>query len=268
MIGDEVFHVAVMPPSDLPSNLVSQIAQIVNQPEYQIRFQLAGHLPRMIGHFKEGTAANTAARSLLALNLAAFVISESELRRTISPELSAHSIKIDGEESIFTNRNGKFKNLSNSNVFLILTGRRSTVVEEETVAKSTMKVNVTATLLTGGIPVMKRVVSKAQESKKITEQFVRLYTKESDVPAVELCQFDLDYSFLGDKKGPTATGNINASIDVLRQAFPKAFFDNSLLTGFVTDSKSISGTDLGEQNCFLLVRYYKAMANDSPGEAI
>jgi hypothetical protein len=124
-----------------------------------------------------------------------------------------------------------------------------------------MKVNLPATLLTGGIPVMKRVTSRTEEPRKVTEQFIRLYRRASDIPAVEIRQFDFDYSFLGDKMGLTATVNIAATVTALKQFFTGADFDDALLSGFVSEPRSISGIDLGEQNCLLLARYYRALAN-------
>ena len=221
---------------------------------------LAGRLPKFIAHFRDESAANIAVTSLKEMNLVAFLIAESELRQLVSPGIIAHSIKIEGELAIFTNRDGKTKPLSKHDVFLILTGRKTSVTGGEAVTTTTMKVNLPATLLTGGIPVMKKVVSKTEEAQKTTQQFIRLYLRESDAPVVEMRQFDFDYSFLGEKKGPTATGNIAAATDILRKYFDRAYFDNSLLSGFVTDAKSISGIDLGEKNCLLLVCYYKALA--------
>ncbi|PPD57484.1 hypothetical protein [Dehalogenimonas etheniformans] len=267
MIGDEVFHVAAMPPAELSSELITRIANAVAQPDYQIRFQFAGRLPRMIGHFRNEDAAIAATRSLSALGLTAFVVSESELRQPVSPKLVAHSASSENDRTSFSSRNGNTESLTGSDVFMILAARRTSVVEEGTSEKTMMKVNVPATLLSGGIPLMKRIVSKGREAQTITEQFIRLYGEKSIAPAIEICQFDFDYSFLGGRMGPTAAGNFSTLVDVLRKSFPKAYFNDSMLTGFAAGSDGDSRIDIVEQNCLLLVRYYQAMAKNHVREA-
>jgi hypothetical protein len=258
MTGIDILHVAIMPPITVSSGLIEQVSAAVSQPNYQIRMLLAGSIPKLIGHFRDKLLADEAIRALNNLKLTAFVVSESELRSPVSPEFIANSVKIEGSTAIFANREGKSKTVDDDNGFLILVGRRTRTVGDEAVETTTMKVNLPATLLTGGIPVMKRVSSKTREPNKITEQFIRIYERASDIPKVEVRQFDFDYSFLGEKMGPAATGNIAQAAMVLRQIFSRAYFDDRLASGFVSESKSISGIDLMEQNCLLLVRYYRS----------
>ncbi|APV44868.1 hypothetical protein Dform_01546 [Dehalogenimonas formicexedens] len=267
MGGEEIFHVAAMPPAEMTPDLVSKIAAAVKQPDYQIRFQLAGGLPRMIGHFKELNEARQAAQSLTVLKVAAFTIAESELRRGVSPEITPFSIDLDDDQTIFTSHDGKNLTLNGADVFLILAGRRTGNFVEDTVAKSTMKVNVAATMLTGGIPVMKRVTTKTNEPLGIVEQFVRMYGRESDAPMVEICQFDFDYSFLGEKMELTTTCNFDTLVDFLKRRFQKAYFNGTMLAGFVPGSGGGPAIDVAEQSCLLLARYYRTMAEDQPGEA-
>ena len=203
--------------------------------------------------------ANVAVHLLEELKLVAFVVTESELRRPVSPGLIARSIKIESDRVVFMSRDGRIESLDDHDVSLILTGRRTRLVGEVPIETSKMKVNVAATLLTGGVPIMKRVASKTQEPQKMTEQFIRLYRKESDIPAVEIRQFDFDYSFLGEKMSLTATGNIASTVLVLRQAFSSAHFNEAMVSGFVAEPHKLSGIDPVEQNCLLLARYYRAL---------
>jgi hypothetical protein len=261
MTNIDVLHVAIMPPVTVTPGLIEQVSAVVSQPNYQIRMLLAGSMPKFIGHFRDKLLADEAVRAISGLKLTAFVVSESELRSPVCPEFIATSIKNEGNTAIFANREGKSKTVNVDNGFLILVGRRTRTVGDEAVETTTMKVNLPATLLTGGIPVMKRVSSKTREPNKITEQFIRIYERASDIPKVEVRQFDFDYSFLGERMGPTATGNIAESAVMLRQIFSRAYFDDRLASGFVSESKSISGIDLMEQNCLLLVRYYRSLPN-------
>ena len=259
MNESDVFHVAVMPPDQVNPELISRVGEIVSQPEYQIRLLLAGRRPRIIGHFRDEAASAAAVQKLKDIGLKVFGVRESELRRTVIPRLIARSVKIEGDSAIFTNRDGKTEMMKAAEVFLIITGRRIRMVGEAAVETSKMKVNLPATLLSGGIPIMKRVTSKNEEPRKVTEQFIRLYRLNSDDPAVEITQFDFDYSFLAGGMGPTATGNIAATAAAMRQWSDRAYFNDSLLSGFVAESRSISGIDLGEKGCLLLVRYYRSL---------
>jgi len=263
MTDNEIYHIAVMPSTETSAGLLSQVAAIVAQPDYQIRLQLAGKVPKIVGHFREKSAAERAVLSLDELGLVAFAVTESELRRPVSPEIIPRSIKFEGDSATFASQDGKTVILNAGDIFLIVTGRRTTAIEEAAVEKSTMKVNVPATLLTGGIPVMKRVTLKRPESEKTTQQFVRLYRKTSDFPAIEARQFALDYSFLGDKMDPTATCNIAETVAELRRFFMGAYFNDSLVNGFVAETNRITGINIGEQSCLLLVRYYQTMANEA-----
>jgi hypothetical protein len=263
MTEDEIYHIAVMPPTETTPDVINRVAEVVSQPDYQLRMMLAGRLPKIIGHYRDASMANVAVHSLEELKLVVFVVTESELRRPVSPGLIARSIKIESDRAVFTSRDGRIELLNNHDASLILTGRRTRLVGEVPIETSKMKVNVPGTLLTGGVPIMKRVASKTQEPQKMTEQFIRLYRKESDIPVVEIRQFDFDYSFLGEKMSLTATGNIASTVLVLRQVFNSAHLDDSMVSGFVAEPHKLSGIDPVEQNCLLLARYYRVLANSN-----
>jgi hypothetical protein len=262
MNNNDVCHVAAMPPQDVTPALISKAADILSQPLYQIRMLLAGRLPKILGRFRDEPTAAAAIGRLRKLGMTAFVVTESELRNPVYPDITARSLKIEDNQTVFISRDGSNEALNNTGVFLLLTGRRTSVIESATIPTSTMKVNLPATLLTGGIPVMKRVISETKEGRKSTEQFIRLYRKGSDVPAVEIRQFDFDYSFLRNRMDPTATCNIVETVTELRRFFAGAYFNDSLLNGFVAEPNSITGINIGEQSCLLLVRYYRTLAND------
>lgn len=252
---------AVMPPPGTSAALIIGVASLLSQPDYQVRMILAGRLPKIISHYLDEPAAAATIRSLNELGLVAFVVSETDLRQPVAPALIAHTMKIEGDQAEFSGRDGRTKIMNQTDTFLLLTGRRTRKTQEPVAETTKMKLNVPATLLTGGLPIMKRVKAAGAEPVRVTEQFIRLYDHASDLPAVEIRQIDLDYSFLGNKMGPTATGNIIVTVTALRQLFSKANFNDSLLSGFVTEAHSISGIDLVEQNCLLIVRYYQALAN-------
>jgi hypothetical protein len=91
-----------------------------------------------------------------------------------------------------------------------------------------LKLNLPATLATGGIPVFRRVKEDNEQTTVQMERFIRMYGQNSLEPIVEISQFGFDYSFLGEKITVSSFMNINTAADELRNMFLKAIFDDSL----------------------------------------
>ncbi|MEN8614287.1 hypothetical protein ABFB09_03240 [Dehalogenimonas sp. THU2] len=260
----EMIHLAVMPPVETPAPLIRSVSEIVAQPDYQVRLLLAGRLPRIIAHYPDEPPAVVALKALANLGLTVFTIADAELRQPVSPELFAHSVRIEGNQATFTSHDGRTMTLKDSDVLLLLTGRRAGIPWEEPAAQTRVKLNLPATLATVGIPIMKRVaVEQKNAPEETVQQFIRLYDFRSDIPAVEIRQSDFDYSFLGSRMGLSAAANIGVAVTVLRECFNGSYFDDALLSGFQHQSRSISGIDKVEENCLLLARYYRTLANQS-----
>ena len=82
-------------------------------------------------------------------------------------------------------------------------------------------------------------------------------------PAIEILQYDFDYSFLGQKMTYSSLTNLSATAGELRDAFPGAAFDDRLLKSFTAGMPSVSPEDGIEVNCRLIYLYYQAVS--SPG---
>ena len=121
--------------------------------------------------------------------------------------------------------------------FLILTGTMETHEDRE-VARTRMKLNLPATLLIGGIPVLRRVTEKATETSIQAERFVRVYDKKSSDSNVEIRQYDFDYSCLGPKIAPSSLANFSTLVARIRDAFQQAVFYDRLTGNFGIDLPS------------------------------
>jgi hypothetical protein len=259
-----MFHVVVMPTANPDIDLIRQIALNTSQPLYQVRMLFAGPLPKIIAHPKEEALATAMAGSLRLLGLQAFSISDGDLKKPPQTRFLANKTEIAGDSVKFISRTGETQVFSPTDVFLLLAGRRTTPAQHtETITR--IGLNLPATLLTGGLPIMKRSTSGGPKQENAVEGFIRLYGSQSDDPLVEVRQHDCDYSSLGSEMACTTKTNFAVLLESLRRFFSHAFFDQNLLNGFPLASRTSSGADPVEENCRLLFRYYLATGTATSG---
>ena len=108
---------------------------------------------------------------------------------------------------------------------------------------------------------MKKVKQKTTTRSVQTESFIRLYCRASPQPAVQIPQHDFDYSFLGPEMVPSAAANINIAIRKIREAFPQAIFDDSLIEPFGANMPATMMQETIEDNCKLIYWYHRAVSN-------
>lgn len=250
----EVFHVAAMPPSKPDEKLIRQIAAISSQPDYQIRMAFAGPLPKIIAHFQTNEMATAAVKALGYAEVTAFPITETEIRKPGAIRFTAHALQIEERHIEFRNRDGQSLSLKGSDIFLIVAGNQ--LGEGRITENTKMKLNLPATLLTGGVQMIKRVTVTGRRQEGEVEQFVRLYDSLSDVPVIEIRQHDFDYSFLGTRMVGTTAGNLQSTQGVLKEFFTGAFFNSTIGQLFSSSPKETTKPDPVEITCRLLYRYY------------
>jgi len=247
MAEHEVVHIAVAPPAKLDEKLVSSVAAVINKSLAYTRLLLAGELPRIIAHADSPPAAEAIIKSLGELGLTALACRDSELRQ-LPPTFQARTLEFKGNEVLFRDSAGGEKRMEAGDVLLILTGRVESSDDMET-TRSRIKFSWGGTLLTGGIPVWRRVKQTTTGKSSQTEDFARLYERESAEPGVELWQHDLNYSFLGAERAASSTANFTTVVRRLREAFPEAIFDNRLSKPLALTSSSWQDVEL---NCRLI----------------
>lgn len=188
------------------------------------------------------------------------MVADSELRKPSSSTLEVHSLRPTDGTVIFSGKAGEQRMIKATEVFLILTGTKENTTEEE-VTRSEMKFSLPGTMLTGGIPVWRRVKKKTLHGSVQVEHFVRLYDRVSLEPIVEISQHGFDYSFLGTKTVVSSFVNLNATVAELRKVFPQAAFDNRLQEHFSVDMAFAELGDEIEVNCKLIYLYYRAVSD-------
>ena len=262
MAEQEVVHVAIAPPTKFEQGLVKQVAAIVAKNLYETQLRLTGKIPRIIANYGNMQMAESTARSLRELGLVVIVCTDSELRQP-SQIYRARTMKFEEQAALFLDRDGQARRVDVGQIFLILSGRMQTETQTE-VTKTRRKLNVTATLLMGGIPISKKVKEKTTSKSYQTESFVRLYGKMSPDIAVEILQQNFDYSFLGAEMTSSSVTNFSAAIRKIREAFPQAIFDDRLVEPFGADVHSAVSQDNIDMNCKLIYWYHKAVGKLGP----
>jgi hypothetical protein len=257
----EVVHVAVGPSTVLDEELVKKVSEIIGKNPYEARLRLMGKIPKIIANYDAMQQAESTAQSLRELGLVVIVFSDSEMRKP-RQIFKARNLKFEEQAITFCDRSGQTRRMEAREAFLILSARMQAYTDTD-VIKTTRKINVTATLLTGGIPIMKKVEKKTTARSFQTESFLRLYDRTSPELAVEIPQHDFDYSFLGAEMVSSATANFSIAIRKIREAFPQAIFDDSLIEPFGANMPATMAQDNIEVNCKLIYWYHQAVSNAS-----
>ncbi|HVP89688.1 MAG TPA: hypothetical protein VMS75_00585 [Terriglobales bacterium] len=250
-------YIAIAPSKALDEALLKRAASLVNKEISDMRLLLAGEIPRIVAAYPGAEMADSIAQSLRDAGLMALVCSDSELRdRSVS--FVAHRIRRGEGGVIFCDRQGGELGLEAGDAFLIIRGRMPAAVQEKT-STTRMKLNVPATLLTGGIPVMRRVTQKTAKESFQAEDFVRVFDRRSSAPRVEMRQNHVDYAFLGSELTPSAPANFDVLVTKLRERFPLAIFDERLVRRFGADVPAAGPGEAVEVNCRLIYLCHLAM---------
>jgi hypothetical protein len=272
MADYEVVHVAVAAPTALDEGLVKKVSEIIGKNLYETRLRLTGKIPKIIANHNTLQHAELTAQSLRRLGLVVIVFTDSELRRAWQV-FKARNLKFEEQAVIFCDRSGQEKRLEANGAFLILTGKVEAYTEKEE-TKIVKKLNVPLTLLSGGIPISKKVKEKTVSKSFQKESFLRLYNRTSPEPAIEIKQHDFDYSFLGSEMVSSAAANFGVAVRKIREAFPGAVFEDRLIDPLGANVPATVEQDNIESNCKLIYWYHQALSNigtslqliiDSPG---
>lgn len=246
----DLIYVAVVPPKMVSGDLLRKVASLVGKEISDTRLLLAGEIPRIVASHPNADAAALIARGLGDAGLVAFVCKDSELR-TRSAGFAAHSARSGEREVIFRDRCDGEVRVEAGEAFLIINGRIKSTAPEKT-SSTKMKLNVPATVLAGGIPIMRRVTKKASKESFQAEDFVRLYDRRSSDPRVEMFQNHTNYAFLGPELAPSAPANFKIVVAKLREWFPLAIFDERLTRSFKADLPAAGPGEALEINCKLI----------------
>ncbi len=265
MAGYEIVDVAVAPQDVLEANLTKKVAAIISKDPYEMRLLLAGEIPRIIAHYHSMQTAESIAQSLRDLGLVVIVCKDSELRKP-SQSFMAHTLELRDEEVLFWDRGGQVRRIDSRDAFLIIKGKIRTYIETK-LTKNRMKFSLAGTLLSGGIPIWRKVKEETKEVSRKADSFLRLYERKSAEPSVQMFQYDMDYSFLGTKMASSPLINFNTLVTQLREVFPQTIFDDRLAKRFGADVSSAKISADLEVNCKLIYLYHLNTISPNPSQA-
>ena len=249
-------YVAVAPPKTLGADLLNKVASLLGKEILDTRLLLAGQIPRIVISSPNIETAGSIAQDLGIAGLVAFVCRDSELRNR-SASFAAHTMRRGEKEVIFWDRRGREVRVGADDTFLIIRGRMPSITQEKT-STTKMKLNVPATVLTGGIPIMRRVTKKTAKESYQNEDFVRIFDRRSADPRVEILQNHVDYTFLGPDLTPSTPANFTIVVKKLREWFPLAILDERLTRRYMADVPVAGPADALEINCKLV--YFSRLA--------
>jgi hypothetical protein len=254
MPEEALTYVAICPVTGLKQDSIFRIADLLHKDPNYTRFMLLAEVPRLAAHFSTKVEAEALAFALKAEGLKTFNCSESELRQACTP-FPGHSLNETEGHVVFTSRARKNLSLDPANIRLILKGIKNTRTQHDETQVS-RKLNITATALTGGIPLFKNIKKVTTVSETASELFVRLYDDKDSQPLVEILQRSFDYSFLGTKLTPSSLANLNTAALEMKRLFPQAVLDERLTRPVVAETALTSGWDMHEVNCRLVYMSY------------
>jgi hypothetical protein len=257
MSQSNIVHVAVVPPKSLDADVAKMVASLVNKEIFDTRLLLAGEIPRIIAHDTDIDRANSIARNIRDAGLVAFVCGDSELRNH-SAGFVAHTVKPGEGEVLFRDKVGRESKVETGDIFLILKGRMRSHRREE-ISTTKIKINVPATVLMGGFPIMRRVTKKTGREALQLDDFVKIYDRRSPHPRIEMSQNHIDYAFLGPRLTSSVPANFPIVVAKLREWFPQAIFDERLTKPFKTDLPTASPREALEITCKLIYLCHLAM---------
>lgn len=255
---NEVVHLAVAPPATLDEELVKKVAAVVGKNTYEARLRLVGKIPKTLSNYGTIQQAELTAKGLKELGLVVILFTESDLRKPWQI-FKARNLKVEEQAITFCDKSGQASRMEAREAFLILSARMQAYMDTD-VVKTKRKLNVPVTLLTS-IPITKKVKEKKTIRSFKTESFVRVYGRSSPEPAVQILQYDFDYSFLGTEMVASAAANFSMAIRKIREAFPQAIFDDSLIQPFEAGAPADMAQDTIEDNCKLIYWHHQAMSH-------
>jgi hypothetical protein len=258
MDNNEIIHVAIAPPVMVESNLIKAVAAIIDKDLYTTQSLLAGKMPRIIAHYQAVQTAESVAERLRDLGFSVILCKDSELRQTSPSIFKARSLRFGQGEIEFKDKRGTDRIIKTEDVFLIIKGIAQIQSEIE-VIKTRKELNLTATLLSGGIPIRRKVEEKTKETSIRPEYFMRLYLRKTPETYVEIAQYDFDYSCLEANISANTLANFNTLSAKIKEYFPRSVFDDGLTESSrlsVSPTMSLKNKDI---QCKLIYLFHAAV---------
>jgi hypothetical protein len=205
--------------------LVQALAGALGIVAFEARQRLIGGGPSVVASFADPEQAHALARKLEQYGFATLTVDAAAVRRREGQtmvrrfQLNDWSLRLEAWD-------GRPSEIAVDDIDLLLAGM-STVGYAETKTVTERKLSLGRTLLSGGIPMSKKV--ERQEEVTVEESRRILYLYAGNRPAVIFGQDGISYEGLGAAMKPSREQNFAHLTSELRRLCPKAVYDDRLL---------------------------------------
>jgi hypothetical protein len=237
--------------------LTQKAATVLNRDLYHTRALLASKTPQIISQMTDPQSIQDLINRIETLGFVSFSIKDVDLQKPIQL-FKANTLEFADNNIIFKDKKDQLFKLEKNQAFLIIKGNLRTYSEKEIVT-DIKKLNITATLLTGGIPISR---TKHEKSKVITTQnecFLRIFAKNSMDFCIEIRQYSFNYSCLGSDMSPSSAQNINLIAWRIKDLLSGVIFDDTLSESTAINTSSPGPRETIDIDCKLFYLYHQAL---------
>ncbi len=253
MTTNYLMDIVIAPNAKLTEELTQKVAAILCRGLYHTRTLLTSKIPMIVTKQTDLHKIEDILHRIENLGLVSFSCKDAELQKPLRL-FKANTLEFTDNNIIFKDKNAQLFRLESNNVFLILKGIKRTFKEKEVVTKI-KKLNITATLLTGGIPIRRTIQERTTETTTQDEIFIRLFEKNSVDFCLEIRQYGFNYSCLGSDMSPSSLYNINLIAKKIKEFFPEAVFNDKLGEFPLANISPTSPRDNIDIDCKLIYLY-------------
>ncbi|HXY74567.1 MAG TPA: hypothetical protein VEH58_04520 [Dehalococcoidales bacterium] len=243
------FYLAVKPYQALAVDTIGKIAVIFQKNSYDTQLLLSSKIPLIVAYYDELKDAEAIAGDLQRFGLNTLICREEELL-SIQDNFQAHRCSFENESIIFWDTNNRAMNVGKGKISLIVVASLS-IPEQKKTIETKMKLDLTATLLTGGLPVVRRVRKESTQVSTNVERLIKLYDKKTTDFCIEIKQRGFNYSVLGNKIAPSSFINFTLLQSRLASFFTSAKVDESLKDFSTVNESAVDTFDVTSRLIYL-----------------
>ena len=254
MTGPDLIDIVIASNKKATEELTQKVSSVLSRDLYRTRALLVSKIPRIISQMTDPQSIESLINQIKTLGLVSFSVKDVYLRQPIRL-FKASALEFADNNIIFKDKRDQLFKLEANQAFLILKGNLKTYSEKEIVT-SVKKLNIAATLLTGGIPISR---TKHEKSKVITNQnevFLRIFAKNSMDFCIEISQYSFNYSCLGSDMSPSSLYNLNLLAVKIKDFLPDAIFNDAMNESAVINTSSPGPRENIDIDCKLFYLYY------------
>jgi hypothetical protein len=259
MVNNDLTDIGVMANKSLNEESTQKLSLILGRDLYQTRSLIASKIPRIIFQNTDPQRIGETSKQIDNLGLVSFAFKDIDIKKPLQL-FKASRLEFADDYLVFQEKNAQLLKLESNQVFLILKGNLKISKEKEKVS-NVKKLNVIATLMTGGIPIRRTVQKKTIEITTENDSFLRIFQKNSMDFCIEIKRHGFNYTCLGPEMSPASQQNFNLITRKIKDSIPEAIFDDKL-NEFPSISNSADPLRANiDINCKLIYLYYQVMKN-------